>query len=130
MRRIFIIVICYAAMGWISPASGDWTFSHAASPNDQTSPATIRIGFDQTVFGNIDQKDAEAVINLYIKEWAKQINYQTKAVLYSNIDAIVTDLQADKLDMVSVTLPDFAYVSKKVPTELAYTNTNKGRKTK
>lgn len=130
MRRFFTIALFILAAGWISLGSFNGINNHSAYAKDRFADEVIRIGFDRTIFGDIDKKDAEAVINLYIKEWGKQINYQTKAVLYSSIDEIISDLQADKLDMVSVSLPDFAYVSKKVATELAYTNTNKGRKTK
>ncbi len=130
MRSVFLTAVFFLVVGWLAIGPLEGTHDGVAFANDDGSDQVIRIGFDQRIFGDIDKKDAEAVINLYIKEWGKQMNYQTEALLYADIHAIISDLQAQNLDMVSINLPEYAILSKKVATDLAYTNTNKGRKTK
>ena len=104
MRRFFTIALFIFAAGWISLGSFNGINNHSAYAKDRLADEVIRIGFDRTIFGDIDKKDAEAVINLYIKEWGKQINYQTKAVLYSSIDKIIIMLKIKNVQIALETL--------------------------
>lgn len=101
---------------------------HAISGPVDEKITSARIGFEAGIFGTVDKKDAQAVIDLYIKEFAKSLNIDLEAIIYPDSDSIVSDLLAERLDMVCSSVVDYYQIAKQVDTELAYTNTNSGRK--
>lgn len=130
MRATMILLTLFFTLGLGGEFYHPVDVSHAKSKPDETDSSFVRIGFSPAIFGSIDKKDAEAVINLYIQEFGKALNIKTEATLYSDVESIVSDLSAKRLDMVSSSVPDYYRISSQVETELAYTNTNNGRKTK
>ncbi len=130
MRAIIILLTFFFTLGLGGEFYHPVDISHAKSKPDENDSSVVRIGFSPAIFGSIDKKDAEAVINLYIQEFGKTLNVKTAATLYSDVESIVSDLSAKRLDMVSSSVLDYYRISSQVETELAYTNTYKGRKAK
>lgn len=130
LRKRMVVLAFLATLSALGSFFTSVEICQAKSAQVDAEMMPVRIGFEAEIFGRVDQKDAQAIIDLYIKEFARALQINAEAVIYPNIELIISDLIANRLDLVCSSVANYYRISKKVDTELAYTNTNSGRKTR
>ncbi len=128
MRVYNALILFFFALCPIGGLSIPVGVCHAQTAQLDEGEVSLAIGFTSKIFMNVDPKDAKAIVDLYVKEFGKSLNIETKAVVYSGIDSIIADLKTGQLDIVSTMPIEYHRIAQRADTELAYTNTNNDRK--
>ncbi len=128
MRVYNALILFFFALFPIGGLSIPGRVCHAQTAQLAEGEVSLAIGFTSKIFMNVDPKDAKAIVDLYVKEFGRSLNIETKAVVYSDINSIISDLTTGRLDIVSTLPIEYHRIAQRADTELAYTNTNNDRK--
>lgn len=67
----------------------------------------IAIGFSSKFFPDIDPKDAQAAMKLWVSEVGAREQWQSESTVYTNIDVMLKDFRGGRLDMIVMSSIDY-----------------------
>lgn len=67
----------------------------------------LAIGFSSKFFPDIDPKDAQAAMHLWVSEVGTQASFQSESVVYTNIEEMFSDFRKGKLDLIVMSSIDY-----------------------
>jgi len=115
--KTILCCLC-AVLILVSPA-----FSITAQAN------SIRMGYSSKTLFDVDIKDAAAALQVWTKEIAASLGWQARADLYEDLNPLIQDLQAGKLDLVALKSLDYLRIAQSTKSDLAFTAFKSGKKT-
>ncbi|HMK55940.1 MAG TPA: PhnD/SsuA/transferrin family substrate-binding protein [Dissulfurispiraceae bacterium] len=91
-------------------------------------PHHLRVGYSAKFLNDVSLADAQVAIELWTKEMAKSsiLKVQPKAFIFDNLQTMVTALQNNEIDMVTLTAMDFIKIRDKVAIEPALVASRRG----
>ncbi|WP_167496484.1 phosphate/phosphite/phosphonate ABC transporter substrate-binding protein [Desulfopila sp. IMCC35006] len=98
----------------------------AAVESNADMPKLFRAGFLQSVFTNIDPKDARVVLELYCQNIADelQFNVDYKVVMFDSLELMVDAVRQGALELVSIPSIEYLNIRKTIPLIPAFVGTN------
>jgi ABC-type phosphate/phosphonate transport system substrate-binding protein len=86
-------------------------------------------GFVPTSFPEMNAKDAMAALMLWANEVGKGVGFDARAVLYNNVEPMLTDFRKGKVDMITLSTHDYLSMSKPPNVDLGVISSKQGKKT-
>jgi ABC-type phosphate/phosphonate transport system substrate-binding protein len=96
---------------------------------EQGDKLRFRIGYSVKSLPEIDVKDADAALEIWVKEIAKDIGASAESRIYTDTKALFKDFQNGKLDMGVTLTSDYLNAERELNAELAVSSFRGGKKT-
>ena len=108
------------------------TPARAATESNDDMPRQFRVGFLQSIFTNIDPKDARVVLELYCQNIANelQLNIDYKVVMFDSLQLMVDAVRQGELELVAIPSIEYLNIRKTVPLIPSFVGTNGTRQGK
>jgi len=104
-----------------------WAPPHcAAAERDDGMPKLFRSGFLQSVFSNIDPRDAKAVMEVHGRKIAEElkINITDRVIMFPTLKTMVDAIRKGELELVSIPSSEYLRIRKTVPLLPSFVGTN------
>lgn len=101
----------------------------ATAATAETAPTPIRIGFSNGMFTDVNENDARAAIKVWGQTIARQrgLPVEPEAVIYDDHAALRESLQNKAVDLVGITLPEYAALPREIRLSPTFVTFNSGR---
>jgi ABC-type phosphate/phosphonate transport system substrate-binding protein len=96
---------------------------------DDRRGAAFVLGVSQKTFVDVDIKDGAAALKIYAEELGRQFGYDAQSKVYTDVEAMVRDVQSGTLDMLSVTTMEYFRIRGRVDGEMGVVHVRGGRST-
>jgi ABC-type phosphate/phosphonate transport system substrate-binding protein len=96
---------------------------------EQGDKLSFSIGYSVKSLPEIDVKDANAALEIWVKEIAKDIGASAESRIYNDTKSLFKDFQNGKLDMGVTLTSDYLNAERELNAELAVSNFRGGKKT-
>lgn len=98
----------------------------SGAADDERIPKQFRSGFLQSVFSNIDSRDARAVMEVHSRKIAKElkINIMDKVVMFESTKSMVDAIRKGEMELVSIPSIDYLQIRETVPLIPSFVGTN------
>ncbi len=87
------------------------------------------VGYSIKSVSDVDPKDAEAALKVWIRELADQYGFKVNLSLYDSVDRLVEDFAAKKLDFIVVSSLDYLRLSNALKAQPEVTQVRNGKST-
>ena len=117
--RSCVLCLLLAVLLWAPPHC-------AAAERDDGMPKLFRSGFLQSVFSNIDPRDAKAVLEVHGRKIANElkINITDRVVMFKSLKLMVDAIRKGELELVSIPSSEYLSIRKTVPLIPSFVGTN------
>ena len=89
----------------------------------------LSIGFSMKSFPDVDAKDANAAIKLWVTEIAAQAKMRPESAVYGDVKMMLADFKQERLDFISIPTIDFFRNETSLLSSPGYVGVRKGKKT-
>ncbi len=115
----FVLCLLLTVVLRATPAS-------AAAQSNDDMPRQFRSGFLQSVFTNLDPRDARVVLELHSQNIANelQLNVDNQVVMFDSLQLMVDAVRQGELELVSIPSIEYLNIRKTVPLIPAFVGTN------
>jgi ABC-type phosphate/phosphonate transport system substrate-binding protein len=96
---------------------------------EQGDKLRFRIGYASNSLPEIDIKDANAALEIWVKEIAKDVGASAESRIYTDVISLFKDFQNGKLDMGVTLTSDYLKAERELNAELAFSKVRGGKKT-
>lgn len=95
-------------------------YSQNIGIEDSPDSKIIRMGFSAELFSDVDIKDAEIAIEMWLNEVANQMSdYRTKSGIYRNFSSLLKVLTTKEVDIIGLTTLEYIKIKKQIYLEPA-----------
>jgi ABC-type phosphate/phosphonate transport system substrate-binding protein len=102
--------------------------SSAVSAAEQEKVICV-VGYSIRSVSDVDPRDAEAALRVWVKELADQYGFEVKLSLYDSVDKLIVDFIHKKLDFIVMTSIDYLRLSKMLKAKPEVTQIRNGKPT-
>jgi len=95
----------------------------------KTQKTLCKVGYSIQSVSDVDPKDAEAALRVWVNELAAQFDFQVDINLYKNIDTLVADFVSRKLDFIVLNSVDYLRMAKILKVKPDVTQYRNGKST-
>jgi ABC-type phosphate/phosphonate transport system substrate-binding protein len=96
---------------------------------EQGNKLRFRIGYSVNSLPEIDIKDANAALEIWVKDIAKDMGASAESRIYTDIKSLIKDFQNGKLDMGVTLTSDYLNAERELNAELAFSKVRGGKTT-
>jgi ABC-type phosphate/phosphonate transport system substrate-binding protein len=101
----------FFVLGMLVFGSPGWT-----GENPQSDPEYVRVAYSSGVFRDVDTRDAQLAIELWTSELSKMVNLKPKAMIFTSLKAIESQIKNREIDLIAV--PTLEYLRSKSRSEM------------
>jgi phosphonate transport system substrate-binding protein len=119
VRRSGALCLLLVVLLWALPVC-------VAAEQEDDMPKLFRSGFLQRVFTNTDLRDAKAVLDVHIREIARELklNVSTNVVMFTSFKSMIDALRKGELELASIPSIEYLSIRETVPLIPSFVGTN------